>query len=231
MDQTFPDEGTPEWRRRPARHQPDRLRPESIHHAPQPRPISLAHPVIAGYNGSSSSRHALAYAAGMARRLGRPLLVVYVTSPGVYCEPMTGQVVGLLRDADSLERWLLTELDQAADASELEVHVRTRRGSPARELASIAAEFSADALVIGAPRHFWHHVIGSVPSWLARNARCPVIVVPLRYPLPSVVTSKAPAAYQSRSVAFWNLPTEVFGTSSMKVQRSGSCQRGIRSPR
>ena len=114
----------------------------------------------------------------MARRLDRPLLMVYVTSPGVYCEPLTGQVVGLLRDADSLERWLLTELDQAADASGLEVHVRTRRGSPARELASIAAEFSADALVIGAPRHFWHHLIGSVPSWLARNARCRVIVVP-----------------------------------------------------
>jgi nucleotide-binding universal stress UspA family protein len=104
--------------------------------------------------------------------------MVYVTSPGVYCEPLTGQVVGLMRDADSLERWLLSELDQAADASELEVHVRTRRGSPARELSSIAAEFSADALVIGAPRHLWHHLIGSVPSWLARNARCPVIVVP-----------------------------------------------------
>lgn len=155
------------------------MRPDPIQRAAQPRPISLAHPVIAGYNGSASARNALAYAAGMARRLGRPLLVVYVTSPGVYCEPLTGQVVGLLRDADSLERWLLTELDQAADASELEVHVRTRRGSPARELACIAAEFSADALVIGAPRHFWHHVIGSVPSWLARNARCPVIVVPL----------------------------------------------------
>jgi nucleotide-binding universal stress UspA family protein len=69
-------------------------------------------------------------------------------------------------------------LAHPVDASGLEVHVRTRRGSPARELASIAAEFSADALVIGAPRHFWHHLIGSVPSWLARNARCPVIVVP-----------------------------------------------------
>ena len=173
MDQPSPDEGPPEQRR------PDQQdRPEPIQDIAQPRPISLAHPVIAGYNGSNSSRNALAYAAGMARRLGRPLLMVYVTSPGVYCEPMTGQVVGLLRDADSLERWLLTELDQSADASELEVHVRTRRGNPARELASIAAEFSADALVIGAPRHFWHHLTGSVPSWLARNARCPVIVVP-----------------------------------------------------
>ncbi len=176
MDQPSPDEGTPK-QRRPDRQQ-DRLRPEPIQHVTQPRPISVAHPVVVGYNGSNSSRNALAYAAGMARRLGQPLLMVYVTSPGVYCEPLTGQVVGLLRDADSLERWLLTELDQATDASELEVHVRTRRGSPARELSSIAVEFSADALVIGAPRRFWHHVLGSVPGWLTRNARCPVIVVP-----------------------------------------------------
>src|SRR6202044_2493541 len=123
---------------------------------------------------SGTAHNALAYAAGMARRLDRPLLIVYVTSPGVYCEPMTGQVVGLLRDADSLERWLLAELDQAADAGGLEVHVRTRRGSPARELASIAAEFSADALVIGSPPPFWPRLAGSAPGWLARHARCPV---------------------------------------------------------
>jgi nucleotide-binding universal stress UspA family protein len=177
MDQPSQHEGAPE-QRRPERRQQDRPRPEPAHRAAPPRPVSVAHPVVAGYNGSASARNALAYAAGMARRLGRPLLLVYVTSPGVYCEPLTGQVVGLMRDADSLERWLLSELDQAADATELDVHVRTRRGSPARELAQIAAEFSADALVIGAPRHFWHHLFGSVPSWLARNARCPVIVVP-----------------------------------------------------
>ena len=172
------DQGAPEQRRPDRRRQRDRSQPQPRLHISQQRPISLAHPVIAGYNGSPSARNALAYAAGMARRLDRPLLIVYVTSPGVYCEPMTGQVVGLLRDADSLERWLLAELDQAADSGGLEVHVRTRRGSPARELACIAAEFSADALVIGGPAHFWHRLMGSVPSWLARHARCPVIVVP-----------------------------------------------------
>jgi len=180
MDQPepSPDQGTAERRRPDRRRERDPLRPRPQPITPRQRPIAVAHPVIAGYNGSASARNALAYAAGMARRLGRPLLMVYVASPGVYCEPLTGQMVGLLRDADSLERWLLTELDQAADAGELEVHVRTRRGTPARELAAIAAEFSADALVIGAPRHFWHHLIGSVPAWLARHARCPVIVVP-----------------------------------------------------
>src|ERR1700680_2117007 len=170
MPEPSPDQGAPEQRRPDPRREGDPLRPQPQPTSPRQRPIAVAHPVIAGYNGSASARNALAYAAGMARRLGRPLLIVYVASPGVYCEPLTGQVVGLLRDADSLERWLLTELDQAADAGGLEVHVRTRRGSPARELAAIAGEFSADALGIGAPRHFWAHLIGSVPSWLARNA-------------------------------------------------------------
>lgn len=192
MDQAepYPDQGPPEQRsaaqqgpaqrqRRPERRrQREQPRPEEMRSPQQPLPVTLVHPVIAGYDGSTSARNALAYAAGLARRLSRPLLVVYVTSPGVYCEPLTGQVVGLARDTDSLERWLLTELDQVTDPDELEVHVRTRRGSPARELATAASEFSADALVIGAPRHFWHHVAGSVPGWLARHASCPVIVVP-----------------------------------------------------
>ena len=140
--------------------------------------LRLEHPVIAGYDGSASSRNALAYAAGVSQRLGRPLLVVYVCSSGVYCEPLTGQVVGVPRDAEALERWLLAELDQITGPADVEVHVRTRRGSPARELAAAAEEFSADALVIGAPKHIWHRVCGSVSGWLARHARCPVIVVP-----------------------------------------------------
>jgi nucleotide-binding universal stress UspA family protein len=175
--------------RRPARRQretaevagSDPADPATLE-VPQAEPVAAAfrldHPVIAGYDGSASSRNALAYAAGVSRRLGRPLLVVYVCSSGVYCEPLTGQVVGVPRDAEALERWLLTELDQVTGQADVEVHVRTRRGSPARELAAAAEEFSADALVIGAPRHIWHRIAGSVSGWLARHARCPVIVVP-----------------------------------------------------
>lgn len=184
MDQAepSPDQGRPDRQgqeRRPdRRRERDELRHAANRDFPGARPIALVHPVVAGYDGSASARNALAYAAGMARRLGRPLLVAYVASPGVYCEPLTGQVVGLPRDAEALERWLLTELDQVTDPSGLDVHVRTRRGSPARELAALASEFSADALVIGAPRHFWHHIAGSVSGWLARHASCPVVVVP-----------------------------------------------------
>ncbi len=137
----------------------------------------IDHPVVAGYDGWESSRNALAYAAGVSRRLARPLLVVHVT-PGVYCEPLTGQVIGLPRARAETERWLLAELDQVCDRSGIEVCVVTRRGNPARELAAVADHFSADALVIGAPSHRWHQMAGSVPGWLARHAHCPVIVVP-----------------------------------------------------
>ena len=146
--------------------------------APLARGMDSDHPVVIGYDGSPSSRNALAYAAGLARRLGRPLLVAYVTSPGIYCEPLTGQVIGTDRDAAETTRWLLAELDEVCDRSGLRICIITRRGSPARELAAAADEFHADALVIGAPTHLWHHVAGSVPGWLARHAHCPVIVVP-----------------------------------------------------
>jgi nucleotide-binding universal stress UspA family protein len=188
MDQaeSSPAPGQPEPGQ-PERHDPPAQPGQPARPSPEPAPatgaavpaLKLEHPVIAGFDGSASSRNALAYAAGLACRLGRPLLVVYVCSSGVYCEPLTGQVVGVPRDADALERWLLTELDQVTGGSaEVDVHVRTRRGSPARELAAAAEEFSADALVIGAPTHIWHRVAGSVSGWLARHARCPVIVVP-----------------------------------------------------
>jgi nucleotide-binding universal stress UspA family protein len=188
MDQaeSSPSPGRPERQEQPAPPPPPKAAAETGREVPEPTPRAglpvpspgLEHPVIAGYDGSASSRNALAYAAGVSRRLGRPLLMVYVCSSGVYCEPLTGQVLVVPRDAEALERWLLAELDQVTGHTEAEVHVRTRRGSRARELAAAAEEFSADALVTGAPTHIWHRVAGSVPSWLARHARCPVIVVP-----------------------------------------------------
>ena len=137
----------------------------------------LDHPVVVGYDGSPSSRNALAYAAGVSRRLSRPLVIVHVT-PGVYCEPLTGQVIGAPRARAETENWIRSELAEVCDCRGVVVRVIMRHGNAARELSTAAEELSADALVIGAPKQRWHHVAGSVPGWLARHARCPVIVVP-----------------------------------------------------
>jgi len=136
------------------------------------------HPVVVGYSGSASARNALAYAAGMARRLGRPLLVVYLITPGIYCAPLAGHMAGLSDNISALERWLLTELVEVTDSTGLEVHVSVHLGHPAAGLATMASGLSADALVIGAPHRFWRRATGSVPASLTRRARCPVIIVP-----------------------------------------------------
>ena len=192
----------PPWpqRRRPAPREPQPAQPEPAAQAePEPplteagqadpadcagklaalQPLTEAdHPVVVGYDGSAASQNALAYAAGMARRLGRTLLVAYITSPALFCEPLTGQVIAPVRDSKETHRWLLAELDEVCDRTGLDVCIVTRQGSPARELAAAADEFHADALVIGAPGRLWHQLAGSVPGWLARHAHCPVIVVP-----------------------------------------------------
>jgi nucleotide-binding universal stress UspA family protein len=138
------------------------------------------HPVLVGYDGSEPSRNALAYAAGMARRLDRHLIVVYVTQTQIAAaggSPFLPIAVLRSQAADELN-WLCRELTEVADVSGLRVEVVARDGDPARELASAAAETNADAIVIGAPAHLFHRFAGSVPSWLARHARCPVVIVP-----------------------------------------------------
>src|ERR1700727_3945839 len=116
--------------------------------------MELDHPVVVGYDGSGSSRHALAYGAGMARRLGRPLLLAYITRPSIFCEPLSGQVIAPIRDADETHRWLLAELDEVCDREGLDVRIVTRQGSPARELAAAAVARGADAPVVGAPPRY-----------------------------------------------------------------------------
>ena len=171
--------GRPRLPWRDARDRPEPVpQPSREDHPSYAGARDQGHPVVIGYDGSPSSRNALCYAAGLARRLARPLLVVYVVPFGVYCEPMTGQVICATRDRGELDSWLLEELEQVCDAEGLEVSVTARRGNAAKELAAAAASSSADALVVGAPGRRLHHVAGSIPGWLARHARCPVIVVP-----------------------------------------------------
>lgn len=139
---------------------------------PRIRPAGTAaseqrHPVLAGYDGSNASRHALAYAAGMARRLDRWLLVVHVWRGGGFAYvPLTARM-----------RWLRTELADA-DLTGLDIEMIVRCGDPARELHRVTAERNADAIVIGAPERFWHRFAGSLPACAVRHARCPAVIVP-----------------------------------------------------
>jgi nucleotide-binding universal stress UspA family protein len=135
------------------------------------------HPVVVGYHGTDSSRRALAYAAGTARRLQRPMLAVYVV-PAVRVAPVTGQMIRPTGGRYETLCWLTAELDQVLGRDCPEAGVCLRQGNPARELAAAAREHHADALVLGAYCSWWHGAARSFPDRLARHAACPVIVVP-----------------------------------------------------
>lgn len=51
-------------------------------------------------------------------------------------------------------------------------------GDAAIELARLAADNSADILVVGRSSSWLHRLAGSTPARLLRRARCPVTVVP-----------------------------------------------------
>ena len=128
------------------------------------------HPILAGYDGSAPSKHALAYAAGLARRADRWLVIVRTWRiGGLIPAPLT-------RDAQAERlRQLRAELADT-DLTGLDVEIIVRIGDPAAELLKMAADRRADAIVIGAARRFRH--LAGVPARLARRACCPAVVVP-----------------------------------------------------
>jgi nucleotide-binding universal stress UspA family protein len=162
----------------PDREEVQAIPPLPPHHGGGRSLFTPIHPIIVGYDGSASARNALAYASGLARSVRRPLLLMHVTYVPSFAGPVTAELTSLANDMEKVERWLRSELDQVASHGDVDVHVHVRCGIPARQLMAAVVEYSADALVVGASAGPWHHVTGSLPAWLVKRARCPVIVVP-----------------------------------------------------
>ncbi|MGW0751810.1 universal stress protein [Streptomyces sp. NPDC002587] len=139
---------------------------------------AFRHGVVVGFDGSTSSERALAYAIGMARRSGSGLIIVHVanrlpTTVWAGCEPPVfvdvpdhrTEVLGLeLACADYLSEvpWILVE----------------RGGDICHELEEVGREYSADAIVVGSTHGIVGRIFGSVAGRLAKRAQRPVVVVP-----------------------------------------------------
>lgn len=139
---------------------------------------AFRHGVVVGFDGSTSSERALAYAIGMARRSGSGLIIVHVanrlpTTVWAGCEPPVfvdvpdhrTEVLGLeLACADYLSEvpWILVE----------------RGGDICHELEEVGREYSADAIVVGSTHGIVGRIFGSVAGRLAKRAQRPVVVIP-----------------------------------------------------
>lgn len=135
-----------------------------MHELPDLRHPALAergrHPILAAYDGSAASKHALAYAAGLARRSDRWLVIVRIWRFGA-------------RQAERMRR-LRAELADT-DLGGLDIEIVFRVGGPVRELIRASAERRADALVIGGSRRLTR---SALTARVVRRAACPAVVVP-----------------------------------------------------
>jgi nucleotide-binding universal stress UspA family protein len=134
--------------------------------------------IVVGVDGSDSSIRAGAYAAGLARRQGSELVVVYIqTTPAV--TSWAPGVAGAIAEGRPEELRLLEQ--QVKDgAAHVGVPARfvTAAGDPFTELSRIATEERADALVVGASASAGHRFVGSLAVRMVKAGRWPVTVVP-----------------------------------------------------
>ena len=138
--------------------------------------------VLTGVDGSRTSLRAAAYAAGLARRQGSRLIVLYVAGTG----PLGG-LAGLTAGSAAAIAVSSREYGEQLRAQAFEAAERmgmppfefmTTEGDPYNELTRVAQEVRADVVVIGASESAGHRFVGSLAGRLVRSGRWPVTVVP-----------------------------------------------------
>ena len=134
--------------------------------------------ILAGFDGSPTSWHAVAYAAGLARRQGSRLLVVYVVGMSAVAgwAPAAGVMLeeSLTEGAEELRQ----ELEAQRGWHELGAEFRVERGDAFGGLCRVADAERVDAVVVGASAQAGHRLVGSLAVRLVRAGRWPVTVVP-----------------------------------------------------
>jgi nucleotide-binding universal stress UspA family protein len=138
--------------------------------------------ILVGVDDSVTSLRAGAYAAGLARRQGARLIIVYVeqlsalygASAGVSAGAIAAQGQALDDTAADLRR----RAEEYAAALGLPVTFVAARGDPYTELTRVAGEVRADAVIVGASAKAGHRWIGSLAVRLVKAGKWPVTVVP-----------------------------------------------------
>lgn len=133
--------------------------------------------IVVGIDTSEASPHALAYAAGAARRMHATVLVAYISTLAIraYLTSLAPMGADLTTEQVTATRELATEILHDLP---LPWSFTVRCGDPAVELARLAQDNNADSLVVGRSSSRLHRLTGSTAARLLRRAHCPVTVVP-----------------------------------------------------
>ncbi|KAB1939254.1 universal stress protein [Micromonospora sp. ALFpr18c] len=159
--------------------------PDREEYGPRTRPLPFERGtdgprvIMVGVDGTRTSERAGSYAAGMARRQGAALVVVFVSSASGLTALVPGMDAGAVqRTHDELADELRRECRRGAEQWGIPVTLLVRRGDAYGELCAAADEFQADMVVVGASEQAGHRLVGSVATRLVRTGRWPVVVVP-----------------------------------------------------
>ena len=134
--------------------------------------------ILVGVDGSVTSMHAGAYAAGLARRQGSQIIALYVATTGGLAAGMAATAGALLQTQQEIAAELRAQVEDARERLGLQVKFVQRRGNPYVEIVRVADELRVDAIVIGASTQSGRRLVGSLAERLVRDARWPVTVVP-----------------------------------------------------
>jgi nucleotide-binding universal stress UspA family protein len=138
--------------------------------------------ILVGVDDTVTSQRAAAYAAGLARRQGARLVVVYVEQSsamlGASAVAAPGAVVAEEQALNEEAASLRDRVGEAADRLGMPMTFIAAHGDPYREIRRIADEVRADTVVVGASTRANHRLIGSIAVRLVRAGHWPVTVVP-----------------------------------------------------
>jgi nucleotide-binding universal stress UspA family protein len=134
--------------------------------------------ILVGVDGTETSLRAAAYAAGLARRQGAKLIVLYVRTFAGTPIAAPEAVGAMAQHHDEMVADLRLQLEQNAPRLGIDAEIVVGQGSPYGELLRVAQERKVDAIVVGASTQAGHRLVGSLAGKLVRNATWPVTVVP-----------------------------------------------------
>jgi nucleotide-binding universal stress UspA family protein len=134
--------------------------------------------IVVGVDGSPTSMRAGAYAAGLARRQNSRIVAVHVTSTPMFSGMVPSASGAIEQGLEDVAEEVRREVEAAVEYMQMSADYRAVRGDPFTELARIADEVRADAVVVGASTQAGHRLIGSLAVRLVRAGRWPVTVVP-----------------------------------------------------
>lgn len=137
--------------------------------------------ILVGVDDSVTALRAAAYAAGLARRQGARVVVVYVAPVGglgLASPGAPGVIVAENEAYDEIAKEIADRAELMASELGLSVSFMLAHGDPYHEISRVAQETRADAIVVGASLKAGHRLMGSLAVRLVRAGKWPVTVVP-----------------------------------------------------